>query len=87
MPGTGLRIGSRQLPPRSPKCASDTKPLCQATASTDDQKPKVVSIGWANSAGPQTNGDHHDQPEKICPTSPDSSLSRRIAICVVLVVE
>src|SRR5712691_5274520 len=30
---------------RPPKCAFGTKPLCQATASTDDQKPRVVSIG------------------------------------------
>src|SRR5437870_3298616 len=35
------------------KCASGTKPLCQATASADDQNPKVVSIGRAISAGPQ----------------------------------
>jgi len=53
LPRTGEGAGAPAHRRWPPKCASGTKPLCQATARTDDRKPKVVSIGQAISAGPE----------------------------------
>jgi succinate dehydrogenase hydrophobic anchor subunit len=59
--------------------------LCQATASTDNQKPKVVSIGFANSAARKQTETTMINRKNMSDESGFFAVTA-IAICVVLVV-